>query len=418
MTVTWRDTLYLYKGSVVIEKKDGSNAISWSGSRINCPECPDARAAAMPTERAFGSSFVKFDLIGSISEPVSNVKIISLVDGTWEHAGEGREKANTEQDTHEPTKSDLTHKLDLSRWLKDPRPFQKSLVLGSGHNEYGHFIEVGWIEHGGICRPNLLDDDGKREGTLLLARRYLPDGDERSSWSFPRMFSEIQLGIPPLVNEDVWSHVVDFMDISRYFFVHEDVPPWHQHAILHSARYMTKRSNNGTLIKVKKGPAGLLGTAHRLKMPTPDGKPFELRFVSSTEDSNKPIPNTTWMKQCWGCGESGVKEELDFDCRLTMLQSAFPEDVPVAVPFRYIRGEFCCNHCILRAIPKIANLCIEWTQTMERSPIEPLWLTTIDEGHSDFWDCVEHDKEALEAMAKAGWKRSRNLYEGWVLRLP
>ncbi len=137
------------------------------------------------------------------------------------------------------------------------------------------------------------------------------------------MFSEIQLGIPPLVNEDVWSHVVDFMDISRYFFVHEDVPPWHQHAILHSARYMTKRSNNGTLIKVKKGPAGLLGTAHRLKMPTPDGKILELRFVSSKEDSNKPIPNTTWMKQCWGCGESGNKEELDFDCRQTKEEKAF-----------------------------------------------------------------------------------------------
>lgn len=416
MAATWRDTLYLYKGNVVIEKQHGSNVISWSGRRINCPECPDARAAAMPTERAFSSSLVKFDLMGSITDPVSNAKIVSLVDGTWDHAGEGGDKSHAAQGTKESPTKDFTHKLDLSRWLKDPRPFQKSLVLGSGHNKYGRFIELGWIEHGGVCRLNLLDDDGKREGTLLLARRYLPIGDERSTWSFPRMFSEMQLGIPPLVNEDVWSHVIDFVGISRYYFVHDDVSPWNQHAILHSGRYMTKRSNNGALIKIKKGPAGLLGPAPRLKMPTLDGTQFELRFVSSDEDGNDPIPNTTWMKQCWGCGESGVKEELNFDCRWTMLLAAFPGDV--AVPFRYIRGEFCCNQCVLRAIPKIANLCVEWIQTMKQSSIKPLWLTTIDEGNSAFWDCVEQDTDAWDTMTKAGWKHSRTPYEGWVLRLP
>lgn len=417
-TVTWRDTLYLWRGKLVIEKqnrdaeesKQGDASLTWIGTRINVAECPDARAAAIPTGYAFESSSSKFNLSGTIQEPVSSASVISLTGGTWQHAGEG---GHVDDETSSP-KSDVVHQLDLSRWLKDPRPFRRSLVLGSGSNEYGDFIEMGWMNHGGIFRLNLLDDDGKREGTLTLARRYLPPYDERSSWTFNRMFSEMKLGIPPLIGEDIWTTVAEFLD-SHHYFIEEAVAPWQAHAIMHSARYITMRGDRGALVKVGNGPACLVEGAPSLKTPTTDGTPFQLCFVSPS-DGGDPIPNTLWIRQCWGCGGSGVQNELDFDCRHT----EFDAEYLVTKPYPWLHGEFCSKQCVHAAIPQLAQVTAEWKQGREGLPDaastnRTVWLSTLQLEESSFWECVEEDDVAVETMTNAGWARSPS--DGWVLKL-
>lgn len=424
--MTWRDTLYLWRGPLVIEKLDDEasdqklSTISWSGTRINCPDCPDSRQAPLPTNEAFDNSATTFDFMGTIQGPATDATIVSLTSGTWQHAGEGGDVSATPS-----PKRDSTHKLDLSRWLEDTNAFgYDSLVLGSGSNEYGDFIEMGWVRPGGVFRENLLDDDGKLEGnTLTLARRYLPEKDERSTWSFDRMFSEMKLGVPPILGEDVWSHVAEFLHTSNYFVKTTlyDITPWQEHVILHSSRYMIKRNNKGFLLKTGCGPTFLTDDVPPLKMPLPDGKPFQLRFVTNRVNG-EPKANTTWRKQCWGCGGSGVQKDLEFDCRCTMLDGGeTPEEVPpFAVPYPWIKGEFCCKECVLKSIPQIVQLSHDWKNhtlaNTEPFQHDSLWLACFEDLAGGFWECVEQDQASLDMMTKVGWRRGHHwMPTDWTL---
>jgi hypothetical protein len=390
-TTSWRDTLSLWRGEIlIIQDLPRDSRVEWIGKRMNVPgHSADARCCPTPIDRAFSDSQINFSLQGvtaSVPKVESSSLIkVSITEGGWDYAGEETsEGAITTKRKRESSYQDSLHELSLPRG-------RIGLVVGKGQNTFGSFIEAGRLKY-----ERNTDSTPK---SLTLMRRYLQEGDERSTWSLTALRSQVQLGLPPLFSEGTSERVLDFARAGLSPAAGES-SPWRCLA-LHSAvwRQRTMRDELGVLRKAS--PSGLspelCGPAAPLAMPTLDGKYFRLHL------NRRFSPNTTWESQCWGCGGPGVKEDLRFRIREWK-----NEQHNQYYPF----GEYCSNECILQAVPELANCSAAW---MEASAGADLFLGSNDQV---FWDYLEGYEDVMQMMLDAGWEDTGWGCARWVLHAP
>ena len=127
MTGTWRDTLFVWEGSLELaatskkttdpksnknktsDQKKHSNpenaVVQWKGSWVGCEDCPDAATAATPNYLAFQESDMEFEVSAASGE----LKSSDGGGGFWHYdmsggsgwdLGEGDEKARHQDHSH------------------------------------------------------------------------------------------------------------------------------------------------------------------------------------------------------------------------------------------------------------------------------------------------------------------------------
>jgi hypothetical protein len=230
----------------------------WQGSRISIPSCRDARRAATPIrfpDDEDANPAPKFSFSGMAAFHVSTNNPAAGAAIATASASE-TDKFDTEAATiimfmqqQVTTSEDDGFKLDgeeavISCMFAAKQPQQptttsrryhdnehmmvfpdgiykdKQVVVGRGWNEtFGYFIEVGWSrEHYHMSRDFALVDRRFVEHNqppvmkVLVARRYLKDQDERSSWSLDMLAAQIEMDLPfsPL-GIGPWSRILEFV---------------------------------------------------------------------------------------------------------------------------------------------------------------------------------------------------------------
>jgi hypothetical protein len=308
----------------------------------------------------------------------------------------------------------------------DRGPFR--LVCGKGRNEYGYFIEVGW------CGPaySYAHNMGMR---VDIARRYLTDNDERVHWSLVTLKSQIVCGIPPIVIDEAWNHVLGYCDEVHYnddedilfgieYAENEEASkrgmyPWRTLAF-HSALWKqpVARNDDGILLKCSAFglPPVLCGPPLPLLMPLTgefrlqlDIRSADSEFCWCEDPQISYLPdfarsNTEWYGQCWGCGGPGVKD--DFFCLVDERGSGESEC--------YKMGNYCSRQCIRSAVPELARHSVEWRHNEFNSGS---YLSCSLRSGRDriFWDAM--GTAEISQMEAAGWFKTFSHEEapGWAL---
>mmetsp|Transcript_15260 Transcript_15260/g.22356 ORF Transcript_15260/g.22356 Transcript_15260/m.22356 type:complete len:227 (-) Transcript_15260:98-778(-) len=156
---TWRDTIFVWKGSLKDAEWDGS----WVGVVM-----ADATAAATPTAQDFSSSANLFTL--SLEEEEGGAKlsnlqilagnIVTAVDGVGYLLDQGDGNGHRRYKDH-------VHRVKFCRYGEGA--FGSDLMVAAvGSNEFGPFVSLGKF-----CEDN----------QLVLARRYLDQDDARCAWT-------------------------------------------------------------------------------------------------------------------------------------------------------------------------------------------------------------------------------------------
>ena len=190
MTGTWRDTLFVWNGDFKLsdkgkEDEDSSVSAEWTGTWIGCEECPDARTAATPTETAFASSDMKFQVQGVIQA----TKKLLEVEGTQQpfcvasmSKGSGWDLAG--DDGNIARYSDHVHEIIFQSPKKegDDESNTSVIVVAKGENDFGAFIS---------CGKRYPVSGNQNSFRLILARRYLDHRDERAKWDIEKLYTSI-----------------------------------------------------------------------------------------------------------------------------------------------------------------------------------------------------------------------------------
>ena len=207
MTGTWRDTLFVWEGSLekVVDatKKKGSNANNsrdaaaatrWKGSWVGCENCPDAAAAVTPSKLAFQESEMHFEVSAAAASTtttaIDNDSLwkYEMTGGTGWDLGEGEEKASHKDHSHTIL---CKHQLLVAQGdendnkCNDDDEFNNyAIVVATGENDFGAFASVGYLH----ITKNKDENDQNR---LMLARRYLDHGDARAKWTAETLYDTI-----------------------------------------------------------------------------------------------------------------------------------------------------------------------------------------------------------------------------------
>lgn len=208
MTGTWRDTLFVWEGTLDAtnkeesntNKRDNSTAIRWKGSWVGCENCPDAKTAEPPSHRAFQESEMEFDVsaaaVGEASSTTTTTEDDSdslfwkyeMTGGSGWDLGEGEEKSRHKDESHT-----ILCQLPLLLVAQEGEAANKSktddyaLVVANGENDFGAFVSVGCLH-----TTNNKDENSR----LRLARRYLDHGDARAKWTVETLYDTILESIP------------------------------------------------------------------------------------------------------------------------------------------------------------------------------------------------------------------------------
>jgi hypothetical protein len=164
------DTLCIFDGLMETENSHSyRGTLQWHGVWL-VHKSAEARVVEEP-KRAPTAQMVESDMSFRLSGTASPVDTASTNrDTTWAQPCEIRWTAGSFDGR--VTIQDTAHSLLVTklRWTGGEQI--KNLVYGIGSNQFGSFIEVGWM------RP------GNR---LTVARRYLTDQDARSTWTLAKL---------------------------------------------------------------------------------------------------------------------------------------------------------------------------------------------------------------------------------------
>lgn len=222
---------------------------------------------------------------------------------------------------------------------------------------------------------------------MILARRYVQEGDERIKWCLDRLQSEVIVGLPPLLGqEDWWSNVVDFVGYN----VDQDSPPWQHSHVLCSALWnrLVLRNNQGFLIKSSR----VNDPSPPLHMPTQDGEPFQLRVRWKYDVPEAFGTNIIWKGQCWGCGGPKVRDELKFDC--TLNQWIAYKETTLRHP-SYMKADFCSK--------QLAEATADFRNDVDQCSLGECEIFLTTSCSLPFWQCLRDSGEGMLLMAEAGW---------------
>jgi hypothetical protein len=188
------DTLCIFDGLMETENSHSyRGTLTWHGVWL-VHKSSDAKAVAEP-QRAPTAQMVESDMTFRVTGTATPVDTASK-DSTWAQPCEIHWRDGSYDGAGRVTIQDKTHTLLVTklRWTGGEQ--LKNLVFGTGENQFGKFIEVGWM------RP------GNR---LTIARRYLSGTDDamRTSWSLAKL------------KEMVLADIYDEQDDEIV------MPPWH-----------------------------------------------------------------------------------------------------------------------------------------------------------------------------------------------
>ena len=203
MSDNWRETLFVWDGILSFDDDvkeggddDGSKiGLKWEGTWVGC-DCADATRVETPKRGAFDrdvTSANTFAVSGTTASKQGgsaddSLYRVAMIGGGYD-LGEGDEKKRHSDNVHDIY-------LSLLRWTGNLNEQVCNLVFALGSNEFGTFISVGWLRVG---------------NRITLARRYLPDDDERCKWDVDKLKSVV-LDEIATVKEDGHLKV--------------DLPPW------------------------------------------------------------------------------------------------------------------------------------------------------------------------------------------------
>ena len=165
--MSWRDTLFIWRGSARCTK----GAFEWKGSWVGV-DSSAAKNVKVPPKARFSESNMLF-----------------CVNGEHDVKQEGTKKGSCQEDGVE-----LTFKVTKGKgWLLDDMLYHKDhaqdiyfrtseaktvLVGATGSNDFGSFLSLGICD--GVA--SIEEIKAGKEFTLTLGRRYLEEADIRSSW--------------------------------------------------------------------------------------------------------------------------------------------------------------------------------------------------------------------------------------------
>lgn len=412
---SWRDTLFLWDGELVVTPSKTKNTyrnpeeaapsradknnndsecmyvtgrVSWSGGWVGSP-CPDARAVPVPLRSAsHESSDTKFSVNGTIAPmkvkkkerdvimPINSPKlkwrsphILSLCEGEGWDLWDGDEKAKHHDFVH----NIFLYAFDAFPQEGDFGNFKLLPVVGIGNNEYGHFVSAGYV-HG---------------RSLILGRRYLAEGDIREKWDLEMLFSEIEKSFPDLIR-----YCCDVRCYGSF------KPPWRSMA-LHSQVLRSGKRKHGE-------PEPILAYMHAPKIDTSlcDGKKFEadMKVVSSRGCHKNakyicsPPKSLLWEDQCWSCGGHCERSYVTISFEVSTLNKDQND-----YSHNFLKTEFCGDKCAVNFLPNLVFISREFLRLSKIQGDNECFLEFETE-QSEFWEALKKHPSACSKLEEVGWK--------------
>ena len=159
--MTWRDTLFVWKGRV--QRDLGLGIIfegTWLGVQAGAADPP----VKIPGNDAFAKSAMDFFVSGTLDEQCEKIGESCSYQLT-----QGKGWLLDDMEYHQ----DQVHHVHFYKWRANT-----CLVFAYGTNAYGDFIASGTSDAAALG-SNVSD-----VFEMTLARRYLEDGDARSQWTY------------------------------------------------------------------------------------------------------------------------------------------------------------------------------------------------------------------------------------------
>ena len=353
MPKSWRDTLFVWSGQLEeLKTENGRRYVEWKGTWVGVADCPDARAAPTPNEKAFDKSNMSFSVKGWLERSDDSTALwkAELTNGDgWDlDNGDGIAKY-----------TDKSHTLLMSKCPLDVTN-SRVLVVANGDNDFAPFLSAGY------CRGN----------QLTLARRYLEHGDKRIQWKIEDLFQKIQDvddGLNTSITDLFWKRA-----------------PWraiHLHASegrfkKESSRKGGKRKRSGEEIVIP------------LKIPTQSFKPH-FTFEKDARGRTKLISIVEWQEQCSGCGKE-INAETTSPLAASV-QEQTPETVTDCIGKLYFCGTACAKE---NGSAAWSNLGETWKREGKQ---EGRRLVALQDG-SEFWTLLWENEKARKMMEQAGWQ--------------
>lgn len=372
---TWRDTLFVWCGTLEqTTTGEERQRVEWRGTWIGCEDCGDACTA--PTPAAFGASDMTFCVAGWREEGPSSsdaddekaaVFKANLTDGPGWDLDNGA--GTTKYKDHEHTVY-----LQGSPWgsVDD----QSTLIVAKGTNEFGPFLSAGYR----------LPDDNK----IMLARRYLDEGDQRMQWTVQELYQRIQQA-----NQTVQVSVAPNVTWRR--------APWRT-IDLHASEKAFDQAMRAQTSKRKRArddeaasscPVADDALAVDLNISSKRFSP-KLSIDTSTKYA-KLTSHVKWVEQCSGCGKA-IKLGNPPSC----IRVEANEVTPGGSSRSFGQALYCSAKCsTTRGAKAWAVLGRDYQQTF---PDSGNWLES--RASDSFWDAILSNKKAAKLVKDGGWKKN------------
>ena len=188
VTGTWRDTLFVWCGNADVAK----NTLTWKGAWVGV----DSATMDGPKWKA--------NRIGNTSS-LNTFTVTGNRTSTNTKNGVCFEKTEYLLDNGDGLELHLDPAYELC--VKVTK-LGHQLVTGAGSNEFGHFICVGRFQPY-FSQPN--NGLGRNDGRLILARRYVEDGDARSFMNCMDVMNELE-GSVEIYNMDTYEWSMPWKD--------------------------------------------------------------------------------------------------------------------------------------------------------------------------------------------------------------
>jgi hypothetical protein len=380
MTGTWRDTLFVWQGSVTkIEGKAiSSNAIEtssdekdkdeehleWKGTWVGCEDCPDARTAPTPNSAAFQASEMNFQVSGkgtnqNVGDASSLWKFELTGSSGWD-LGEGDEKKRH---------LDHRHSVLMKSLPWNPPNKDRTVVAAVGENEFGAFVSAGYLQSG---------------GAIILGRRYLDEGDERTKWSVEELYER--------VSRTDWGSIQ--MVSKNKLWAHWRIAPWRT-LDLHAEKVSKGRKRKRATKDDNMGELPSLDIPYQDFSPKLDIVKRLDRSEFDNVDFRELVSNVRWVEQCYGCG----KEVRDLSTACCNEVREYISEEPNS---DIGRAMYCGADCVQQN-----GIAQAWAVATKKWAHDMYGTRYFMKSRGDggFWVAIESDKKCSKVMRDAGWKK-------------
>jgi hypothetical protein len=382
MTGTWRDTLFVWQGDVTKttgttastsavetssdeKEKDGKEHLEWKGTWVACEDCPDARTAPTPNQVAFQASEMNFQVSGKGTNQkegeASSLWKFELTGSSGWDLGEGDEKKRH---------LDRRHSVLMKGLPWDPSNEDRTVVAAVGENEFGAFVSAGYLKSG---------------GAIILGRRYLDEGDERSKWSVEELYERVS-------RTDRGS--IQMVSKNQLWFGSEAcwrIAPWRMHAEKVAKGRKRKRATKDDDV----GEVPSLNIAHQDFSPTLDIVKRPDRSEFDNVDFRELVSNVRWVEQCYGCGKE-VRDPSTACCNEVMEYTSEEPNSDIGTAM------YCGVDCVKKNV--IAQAWAAATKKWAHDMYGTGYFMK-SKGDGGFWAGIESDKKASKVMRDVGWKK-------------